>query len=126
MVWKLLRRHLSIVQFVGFFLANLLGMFIVLLSIQFYQDVKPLFSQEDGLMKKEYMILSKRVSTLGSLVKKSSGFTSEDVDEIKNQPFVKNVGAFTPGHFNVSAGVSMAGGMDEYTDVFRVSSRCLY
>ena len=39
MVWKLLRRHLSIVQFVGFFLANLLGMFIVLLSIQFYQDV---------------------------------------------------------------------------------------
>ena len=75
MVWKLLRRHLSIVQFVGFFLANLLGMFIVLLSIQFYQDVKPLFSQEDGLMKKEYMILSKRVSTLGSLVKNSSGFT---------------------------------------------------
>lgn len=52
MVWKLLRRHLSIIQFVGFFLANLLGMFIVLLSIQFYQDVKPLFSQEDGLRKK--------------------------------------------------------------------------
>ena len=118
MVWKLLRRHLSIVQFVGFFLANLLGMFIVLLSIQFYQDVKPLFSQEDGLMKKEYMILSKRVSTLGSLVKKSSGFTSEDVDEIKNQPFVKNVGAFTPGHFNVSAGVSMAGGMGMSTQMF--------
>ena len=114
MVWKLLRRHLSIVQFVGFFLANLLGMFIVLLSIQFYQDVKPLFSQEDGLMKKEYMILSKRVSTLGSLVKKSS----EDVDEIKNQPFVKNVGAFTPGHFNVSAGVSMAGGMGMSTQMF--------
>ena len=118
MVWKLLKRHLSIVQFVGFFLANLLGMFIVLLSIQFYQDVKPLFSQEDGLMKKEYMILSKRVSTLGSLVKKSSGFTSEDVDEIKNQPFVKNVGAFTPGHFNVSAGVSMAGGMGMSTQMF--------
>ena len=118
MVWKLLRRHLSIIQFVGFFLANLLGMFIVLLSIQFYQDVKPLFSQEDGLMKKEYMILSKRVSTLGSLVKKSSGFTSEDVDEIKNQPFVKNVGAFTPGHFNVSAGVSMAGGMGMSTQMF--------
>ena len=118
MVWKLLRRHLSIVQFVGFFLANLLGMFIVLLSIQFYQDVKPLFSQEDGLMKKEYMILSKRVSTLGSRVKKSSGFTSEDVDEIKNQPFVKNVGAFTPGHFNVSAGVSMAGGMGMSTQMF--------
>ena len=49
MVWKLLRRHLSIIQFVGFFLANLLGMFIVLLSIQFYQDVKPLFHKKTVL-----------------------------------------------------------------------------
>lgn len=118
MVWKLLKRHLSVVQFIGFFLANLLGMLIVLFSIQFYQDVKPLFSQEDGLMKKEYMIFSKRVSTLGSLVKKSSGFTAGDIDEIKEQPFVKSVGAFTPGHFNVSAGISMAGRLGMSTQMF--------
>lgn len=118
MVWKLLKRHLSIAQFTGFFLANFLGMLIVLFSIQFYQDVKSLFSQEDGLMKKEYMILSKRVSTLGSLVKKSSGFTVTDIDEIKQQPFVKSVGAFTPGRFNVSAGISMAGRMGMSTQMF--------
>ena len=44
LVWKLLRRHISLPQFAGFFFANLLGMLIVLLSMQFYRDVKPIFS----------------------------------------------------------------------------------
>ena len=39
LVWKLLRRHISMAQLAGFFLANLLGMVIVLLSVQFYNDV---------------------------------------------------------------------------------------
>ena len=43
LVWKLLRQHISVGQLTGFFLANLFGMMIVLLSIQFYQDVLPFF-----------------------------------------------------------------------------------
>ena len=39
LVWKLLRQHISIGQLAGFFLANLFGMMIVLLSVQFYKDV---------------------------------------------------------------------------------------
>ena len=35
LVWKLLRQHISISQLAGFFLANLFGMMIVLLSVQF-------------------------------------------------------------------------------------------
>ena len=46
-VWKLLRQHLSIGQFAGFFLANLVGMIIVLFSLQFYKDVAPFFSGND-------------------------------------------------------------------------------
>ena len=35
LIWKLLRQHISIGQLAGFFLANLFGMVIVLLSVQF-------------------------------------------------------------------------------------------
>ena len=35
LVWKLLRQHISIPQFAGFFFANLFGMLIVLLGFQF-------------------------------------------------------------------------------------------
>ena len=41
LVWKLLRQHISIGQLSGFFLANIFGMLIVLLSVQFYKDVLP-------------------------------------------------------------------------------------
>jgi len=44
LVWKLLRRHISIPQFVGFFFANLFGMLTVLLGIQFYSDIKTVFT----------------------------------------------------------------------------------
>ena len=49
LVWKLLRQHISVGQLTGFFLANLFGMMIVLLSIQFYQDVLPFYTQGDKI-----------------------------------------------------------------------------
>ena len=107
LVWKLMRRHICMGQLAGFFFANLCGMIIVLLSIQFYQDVAPVFTEGDSFMKKDYLIVSKKVSTLGSFVGKSSAFSKDDVEEIKEQPFTKEVGAFTPSQFKVSAGVGM-------------------
>ena len=102
-----MRRHISMSQLAGFFFANLCGMVIVLLGIQFYQDVAPAFTEGDSFMKKDYLIVSKKVSTLGSFVGKSSTFSKDDVEEIKDQPFAKEVGAFTPSLFKVSAGVGM-------------------
>lgn len=107
LVWKLMRRHISLGQLAGFFFANLCGMVIVLLSIQFYQDVAPVFTEGDSFMKKDYIIVSKKVSTLGSLVGKSSSFSRNEIEEIEDQPFTKGVGEFTPSAFHVSAGVGM-------------------
>ena len=107
LVWKLMRRHISTSQLAGFFFANLCGMVIVLLGIQFYQDVAPVFTEGDSFMKKDYLIVSKKVSTLGSFVGKSSTFSNSDIEEILDQPFTKEVGAFTPSQFKVSAGVGM-------------------
>ena len=107
LVWKLMRRHISLGQLAGFFFANLCGMVIVLLSIQFYQDVAPIFTEGDSFMKKDYIIVSKKVSTLGSFVGKSSTFSQTEIDEIEEQPFTRGVGEFTPSQFKVSAGVGM-------------------
>ena len=109
MLWKLLKQHTSISQLLGFFLANLCGTIIVLLSIQFYRDVKPVFSDNDSFIKKDFIIVSKRVSTIGSLVGNSGTFSEGEQLDVKNQPFVKNVGAFCPAQFKVSASVDMKG-----------------
>lgn len=107
LVWRLLRRHISVGQLAGFFLANLFGMTIVLLSIQFYRDVLPLFTQGDSFMKKEYIIATKKISTLGSFAGRSNTFTKEEIKELQQQPFTRSIGAFTPSLFKVSAGLGM-------------------
>lgn len=96
LVWKLLRQHISFSQLAGFFFANLCGMVIVLLSVQFYKDVLPVFTEGDSFMKKDYVIVSKKVSTLGSFVGKSKTFSEQDIAEISEQPFTKGVGGFYP------------------------------
>lgn len=107
LVWKLLRQHISIGQLTGFFLANLFGMMIVLLSVQFYRDVLPVFTQGDSFMKKDYIIATKKISALGNFTGKSNHFSKEEIKELETQPFTKSVGAFTPSLFKVSAGLGM-------------------
>lgn len=107
LVWKLLRQHISVGQLTGFFFANLFGMLIVLLSVQFYRDVLPIFTQGDSFMKKNYIIATKRISTLGSFTGRSNTFSPKEIEEMKGQSFTESVGAFTPSLFKVSAGLAM-------------------
>lgn len=118
MLWKLLKQHISVSQLAGFFLANLCGMVIVLLSVQFYQDIKPVFDGKgDSFVKKDFVILSKKVSTLGSLMGRSTTFSDAEVENVARQPFAKGVGCFLPARFNVSAGLGM-NGINMSTDMF--------
>ena len=109
LIWKLLRQHISIPQFAGFFFANLTGMLIILLGVQFYNDIQNVYDSEDSLMKSDYIILNKKVGTLGSLIGKTGAFTEEDIKDIRKQGFAKNVGAFTPSTFNVRASFDIEG-----------------
>lgn len=119
LVWKLLRQHISIGQLAGFFLANLFGMTIVLLGIQFYQDVLPIFTQGDSFMKKEYIIATKKLNLLSNLTESGNTFSNDEVEKLKQQPFTRSVGAFTPSLFKVSAGMAMQGtGIQLSTEMF--------
>lgn len=118
LVWKLLRQHISVPQLLGFFFANLLGMLIVLLSIQFYNDVKPAFSQEDGFMKNDYLVVSKSITTLGGLTGSPSTFTQEEQEDIASQPFVSKLGGFTASKYTVSGIFGIAGMAAMSTEMF--------
>lgn len=117
LIWKLLRRHISIAQLVGFFFANLLGMLIVLLSVQFYEDVLPAFTGDDGVIKNTYLIVSKRISAVTTLRGEAQPFTEADVRDFEAQRFTQKVGAFTASQFKVYASLSMAG-VGVGTDMF--------
>ena len=106
LVWKLLRQHISGLQLLGFFLANLLGMLIVLLALQFYRDVRPVFSQEDGVINNDYIIISKRISAFDV---GTSSFTKNEIEDIQGQPFTVRLGAFTASQYKVSCSMGIEG-----------------
>ena len=87
LVWKLLRQHLSIPQMAGFFFANLFGMIIVLLSVQFYQDVIPVFTAEDSFMRSDFLIVNKKIGTASTISGSSNTFNQTEVDDLAQQPF---------------------------------------
>ena len=104
-------------QLAGFFLANLLGMLIVMLTIQVAADVMPALSGEDGIIKDTYVIVSKRIAATSTLSGEAQPFTDEDIAELKAQSFARRVGVFTASRYQVYASLAM-GGLAVGTEMF--------
>lgn len=117
MVWKLLRKNISAGQIAGYALANLVGLAIVICAIRFYSDVSAAYRDEDSFVSKDYMIISKPVSTLSTigLKKGADGFSDDDIAELEAQPWLRRAGAFTAADFQVQASLNLGGaGMSTY------------
>ncbi|WP_462353106.1 ABC transporter permease [Alistipes timonensis] len=109
LLWKLLRCHLSRAQLVGFSLAGLVGMIVVLGALQAYRDIRPIVARPDSFLRGDYLVLSKRVSALNTLGLGSGDFTPEELDDLRAQPFVRGVGALTPADYRITGSVGMGG-----------------
>lgn len=109
LVWKLLRQHISVPQFIGFFFANLFGMLIVLLGFQFYNDVLPVFTSEDSFMKADYLIVSKKIGTTNTFSGKSNTFSQSEITEFDEQAFTKKTGKFTSTEYKADASMGVNG-----------------
>lgn len=105
-VWKLLQKNISISQITGFAVANLVGLTIVMTALQFYRDVHHALSSEEGLISRDFIIISKKINPFGGI---DAVISEQEIDSLESQPWVKEVGAFTPSQFNVNAAVSFNG-----------------
>ena len=118
LVYKLLKRHISFPQFVGYFAANLFGMAIVLLAVQFYFDVSPMFNSEDSILKNQYLVISKHIGAAGTMSGSTNTFTEAEIRNISSQTFAKSVGTFHSSQYKVTAAMSVGGGNAVTTDLF--------
>ena len=109
LVWKLLRQHISVPQFAGFFFANLFGVLIVLSGFQFYRDVLPVFTAEDSFMKSDYIIVNKKIGTAGTLSGRDNTFNRAEIDQLAARKFVSRVGQFTSTAYKVDASMGVNG-----------------
>lgn len=116
MLRKLLRQNISKTQLFGFAISNFIGLTIVLLSIQLYTDLRPMFNGSNSVLKKDFFVITKNISVLNT-IGVSTGFSAVDIKEIEQQPFVRRVGSFSSSQFEVYGGIS-ASGMSFGADLF--------
>ena len=108
-LWKILRSNVSLTQFAGFFIANLIGLTIVLAGLRFKEDLKPIMNQGDSFLKDDYIVVSKKVTVLNSLISSAIGFSIAEFEDMEQQPFVKKVGKFEAARYRVTGGLKMEG-----------------
>lgn len=110
MVWKLLKKNISAGQIFGYAIANLVGLAIVLCAIRFYGDVQSAFESEDSFVNKDYLIISKQVSTMNTVgLGGSTSFDDREISRLKSQPWVREVGEFTAANFSVQMSLEFGG-----------------
>ena len=82
-------------------------MTVVLRALQAYRDIRPIVDPPDSFLRGDYLVLSKRVSALNAIGLGSGGFTPEELQELRSQPFVREVGALTPADYRITGSVGM-------------------
>ena len=106
LIWQLLRKHISVFELAIFFVANLIGMTVILAGVQLYSDIRPLLQGEHTLIGSDYLIITHPVKRVGI---NSETFSLEDVADIERQEFVDAVGAFTASQFEVNGSIMFNG-----------------
>ena len=109
-MWRLLSKHISKVQLAGFALANLVGLAIVILAVQFYLDVRPVFNDEESFISKDYLVITRSVTTAGAMLGDSNSFSDADIAALEQQPWCRSVGRFENSDFGISATLGLGSG----------------
>lgn len=106
------RLQLAIVMLGAF-----VGMSLVMISMQLYFDFKSILTAKSDLISSQIITVNKRVNVLNTILNSKSTFSSEEIDEIRKLPDVKDVGAFKSNAFKLKASIDF-GGQRIYSDLF--------
>lgn len=107
-VWRLLRHNISAPQLIGYAVANLVGLAIVVSALQLYRDVTGVWEAEDSFISRDYLIISKKVD--GVVISANQNeFSPEEIADITSQPWTRKVGRFSAAEFSVGASLDMWG-----------------
>jgi len=80
----------------------LLGLLILLVSLQLYLDVKGMLEAK-ARSSADFLILNKDISLANTFGLSSSTFSEAEIDSLLRQPFVKRLGVFTASQFQAMA-----------------------
>lgn len=101
-VWKIVKGSMSYLQIVAFSISSLIGLFVIFFAVHCYLDFTHFIQNDSSIFKKEFIIVSKKVSVLQTLTNKPIQFNKREILRLKKQPFFKQVDEFESSLFPVT------------------------
>jgi hypothetical protein len=106
LIWQLLRKHISIFELAIFFIANLIGMTVILSGVQIYSDLKPILTGENSLIGNDYIVITHPVERVGI---NTDVFSDEDINELTQLECINGIGSFSASQFEVDGSIMFNG-----------------
>lgn len=108
MLFRLLRKNMSAGRIAGFVAADFLGLAIVLGALQFYLDARSIWSDSESILRSDYVVINKRVTSQNTLGA-SNSFTPEEIADLESQSWVSSAAPFTTADYHVYASLNQQG-----------------
>ncbi len=107
MLAKLQRKTLPYAQIAAYLFTLFIGAAIILITLQFYADMKPLLVGESDVFKNNAVVLNKNISLLKTLNKDRIYFSDDEIKAIADNDFVKETARFHTAGFEISAYIAI-------------------
>ena len=117
-LYSILWRDHSRAHLLWAFLGTLAGFVLLLAGIQFYMDIKQVLSENRDLLDPEYIVLNKKANIAQTLGFSGTGFSPEEIEEIRQQPFADRVASFISNEFPIRGYTSNDLIPDFYSELF--------
>ncbi len=110
---KLLLHHQKPIQLLLSWFGAFVGLFLTLITLQYFMDFRDLLSVKNDWLHPEYLVVSKKVTVFNS-IGGAKGFDEAEIDALKNIASVERVEPFERNLFRASGSLAsgMAPGLD--------------
>ncbi|MCK9561367.1 MAG: hypothetical protein M0R02_01465 [Bacteroidales bacterium] len=100
-VWKIIKHSIRFWQMLAFSISAFIGLTIILFALFCYVDFKEISFHDSAIFKDEFIVISKKVSTIHTITQKTSQFTSKEMKDIAAQEFFTEVASFQSSRFHI-------------------------
>jgi hypothetical protein len=119
MLKKILFKHSTTIQFIFATLGALIGLTALLLSLQLIQDVRNFQNTDADLFGPNMVVIQKKVTRLTTFGMNSTTFSAEEIQELSEKSFIKDVAPFQSADFKVGISEVKGDGLPHfYADMF--------
>ena len=116
---KIVRKEISLIRMITFFIFTIIGFYILILANVLYFDFAKNFTKDSEIWKSNYIVLNKQISSLGTLTGSKPTFDEDEIENLKNQSFIEDIGTFKTSLFPVKLQIGGFAGIRGFsTDLF--------